>query len=148
MDPLLKALPAILRATSNSAEVTQTAVIVGWNHAVGDGLRHNAVAVSFSDRKLIVAVADHVWKKQLQSMLGQLIGRLNSVLGQRLVTSIELRVAPEQIVKAEPERPRREPLDVPAELLTAAGRIEDPELRNAFLGAAQSCLKRREEATN
>jgi hypothetical protein len=80
-------------------------------------------------------------------MRGQLLSRLNAVLGQTLVKSIELRVDPKRIDQAKPaSRVEGQSADqkVPAELLTAAAAIEDAELRRAFLGAATSCVRRLE----
>ncbi|MGH9883425.1 MAG: DciA family protein, partial [Pyrinomonadaceae bacterium] len=81
MEHLIKSLPAIMRAAANSGEVTEAACIAAWNHAVGEGLRNNAIPIEFRDRRLIVAVADRIWQRQLQTMLGQLLYRLNAVLG-------------------------------------------------------------------
>jgi hypothetical protein len=94
MEQLISTLPSILRATSNSPEVAQAACIAAWNHAVGESLRNNAVALELQGNILIVAVADGIWQKQLQSMVGQFRYRVNSILGQELVREIELRVEP------------------------------------------------------
>ncbi|HYU98878.1 MAG TPA: hypothetical protein VE977_08640, partial [Pyrinomonadaceae bacterium] len=82
-------------------------------------------------------------------MRGQLLFRLNSVLGQALVKSIELRVDPKRIelARAKPSGTTTDQgsnYEVPAELLSAAATIEDVDLRRAFLGAATSCVKRLE----
>ena len=84
-------------------------------------------------------------------MRGQLLFRLNSVLGQTIVTSIELRVDPKRIelARAKPSatsKHRESNYEVPAELLTAAATIQDVDLRRAFLGAATSCVKRLEKS--
>lgn len=149
MDKLIKTLPAILKAAGASEEVSEAACIVAWKHAVGEGLSGHAVPVQLLNTTLVVAVADSIWKRQLEQMRGQLLFRLNSVLGQPLVKSIELRIDPQTLTGA------REALavtnkgkdlnyQVPAELLSAAAGIEDVELRRAFLGAATSCVRRLE----
>ena len=151
MDNLIKSLPAILKASGASEEVVEAACLAAWKHAVGEGLSSHAVPVQLQNCALVVVVADNVWKKQLEHMRGQLLFRLNSVLGQPLVKSIELRVDPKRIelARAAPASAGKA-LDVsykvPAELLTAAAEIEDVELRRAFLGAATSCVKRLEES--
>lgn len=148
MDKLINTLPAILRASGNSEEVTEVACKAAWNNAVGEGLRAHAVPVQFTNSTLVVAVADGIWKRQLEQMCGQLLFRLNSVLGQPLVKSIELRVDPnvlsERASDAKPER--TDAYAIPIELLSAAAWIEDTELRRAFLGAAMSCVKRLENS--
>jgi hypothetical protein len=150
MDKLIKYLPAILRASDSSPELVEAACIAAWKQAVGEGLSSHAVPVQVQNGALVVVIADNVWKKQLEHMRGQLLFRLNSVLGQPLVKSIELRVDPKKL-----ESLRTMPASklkgvdadyrVPAELLTAAAGIEDVDLRRAFLGAATSCVRRLEE---
>lgn len=149
MERLIKTLPAILKASGAPAEVAEAACIAAWKHAVGEGLSSHAVPVEFQNSALVVAVADNIWKKQLEHMRGQLLFRLNSVLGQALVKSIELRVDPKRIELARAKisgasNDKEWNYQVPAELLSAAAGIEDVDLRRAFLGAAISCVKRRE----
>jgi hypothetical protein len=152
MDLLIRTLPAILRAAGDSDEVREAAAIAAWRHAAGEGLRDHAIALRLSEKKLVVAVADITWQKQLRSLSGQLLFRLNSILGKPLVTYIELVVDPEPLGPRISPEPRRSPeeqfADVggAAELLDAAGRIQDQDLRRAFLGAAASCLNRLEKS--
>lgn len=144
MDALIKVLPSILRAAGKSNEVTEALCIVAWNHAVGDALRQNAVPLRLEQRILIVAVSDRVWQKQLQAMTGHLLSRVNAVLGERMVKGIDLRIDPEVIEKfREPHRGLQNThSEIPEDLLLPASRIEDPQLRRLFLGAATSCLDR------
>lgn len=149
MERLIKTLPSILKASGAPEEVAEAACIAAWKHAVGDGLSCHAVPVQLQNSTLVIAVADNIWKKQLEHMRGQLLFRLNSVLGQTIVTSIELRVDPQRIelARAKPSATSKQKeanYEVPAELLTAAAAIQDVELRRAFLGAATSCVKRLE----
>lgn len=152
MDKLIKTLPAILQASGASQEVAEAACIAAWKHAVGEGLSDHAVPVHLQDETLVVVVADDIWKRQLEQMRGQLLFRLNSVLGQALVKSIELRIDPGTLLKsrrAKEESHRRRAYlkeEVPAEILSAAAGIEDVELRRAYLGAATSCIKRLEKS--
>jgi hypothetical protein len=153
MYKLIKTLPAILKASEASEEVAEAACIAGWRHAVGEGLNSHAVPIQLQSQKLVVVVADNIWKNQLEQMCGQLLFRLNSVLGQPLVKSIELRVDPKTLASIRgreagskgKDSARAPDYKVPAELLSAAAGIEDVELRRAFLGAATSCIRRLEE---
>jgi hypothetical protein len=153
MDKLIKTLPAILKASEASEEVAEAACIAGWRHAVGEGLNSHAVPIQLENHKLVVVVADIIWKNQLEQMRGQLVFRLNSVLGQPLVKSIELRVDPKTLASMRgreagskgKDSARAPDYKVPAELLSAAAGIEDVELRRAFLGAATSCIRRLEK---
>src|SRR6266508_3160080 len=153
MDKLIKTLPAILKASGSSEEVVEAAGIDGLKHAVGAGLSSHAVLIQLQNQTLVVLVADNIWQKQLEHMRGQLLFRLNSVLGQPLVKAIELRVDSEALriargreAAASKDKDGRHAFDdnVPPELLTAAAGIEDVDLRRAFLGAAASCVRRLE----
>jgi|SRR5882672_2396036 len=99
MDQLIKTLPAILKAAGASEEVAEAACIAAWRHAVGEGLSSHAVPIRFHNQTLVVAVGDNIWKKQLEQMRGQLLFKLNAVLGQPLVKSIELRVDPQILTR-------------------------------------------------
>jgi predicted nucleic acid-binding Zn ribbon protein len=148
MESLIKTLPAILSAAGPSAEVAEAACFAAWKHAVGDALSIHAVPLKLENQTLIVAVADNIWKRQLEQIRPQLLFRLNTVLGHSLVKLIELRIDPHalpktQIAQAKPNR--HSDSAVPFELRAAASGIKDADLRRAFLGAATSCIERLEK---
>ncbi|HVI72896.1 MAG TPA: DciA family protein [Pyrinomonadaceae bacterium] len=146
MNQLIKSLPTILRAAGDSEEVAEAAAIAAWKHAAGDGLKGHAVPVKLENRTLTVSVADVIWQKQLHSMRGQLMFRVNTILGQPLVSAIEFVVDPKlALAQAEQQKRKEEPLDneVPLELWSAANAIHDKELRKSFLKTATLSLKRR-----
>lgn len=99
MEALIKALPAVLRASGNAPEVAEAAAIAAWRHCAGEGLRDRAVAMSLHDRTLRVAVADLIWQKQLTSMRGQMIYRINTLLAQPVVGAIEFVIDPEKLCR-------------------------------------------------
>jgi len=94
MEGLIKSLPAVLRASGNAPEVIEAAAVAAWKHAAGDGLKEHAVPLGLEDRTLKIAVADVIWQKQLHAMRGQMIFRVNSLLGQPLVGAIEFIIDP------------------------------------------------------
>ena len=147
MHQLIKLLPGVLRASGNAEEVAQAAAIAAWKHAAGDGLKDHAVPLKLEQRILTVAVADVIWQKQLHAMRGQMMFRVNSILGQPIVSAIEFVVDP-KLAKARNESPKPadEPLDneVPLELWSAANAIHDKELRRSFLKTAMASLKRKD----
>ena len=152
MDQLINSLPALLKAAGDSQEVRDTAAVVAWNHVAGDALRQQTVAIGLRQNRLIVAVSDAIWRRQLESMSGQLLVRLHSLLGPGVVTFVEFQVDPRAIQSAKDSRqatdnalskPERE-MAIPFELVSAASAINDSRLRRAFLGAAMSCARRRE----
>ncbi len=150
MESLLKTLPAILKAAGDSAEVVEAACVAAWKLAAGDGLRDHAVPLSLNEKTLIVAVPDATWRKQMQYLSAQLLFRLNSILGQPLVTFLEFREDPSALARmrstldAQSTRVYPANLAAPVELVSAAAGIKDKDLRRAFLGAATSCIRRLE----
>ena len=148
MDQLINSLPALLRAAGDVEEVATAAAQAAWNHVAGYALRRHALATALHESRLTVAVSDVVWQRQLQSMSGQLVYRLNALLGAGTVTFIEFRVDPE-LLEAKLGKPKSidmpaDHLPLPVALVSAASSIHNPELRRAFLGAAGSSLRRRE----
>lgn len=150
MDSLLKTLPAIMKAAGDSNEVAQAACLVAWKQIAGEALRGNAVPLRLDDRTLVIAVADATWQKQMQSLSGQLLFRLNSLLGQPVVTYLEFCEDPETVTQARltltGPKASQARAPVPVELVSAAAGIHDKDLRRAFLGAASSCIHRVENS--
>jgi hypothetical protein len=147
MNQLIKSLPQVLKAAGNSAEVAEAAAIAAWKHAAGDGLKEHAVALKLENRTLTIAVADLIWQRQLTSMRGQLLFRINSILGQPLVSGLDFIIDPKLAnVPVEPKEDN-EPLDneVPLELWSAANTIHDKDLRKSFLKTALLALKRKRQ---
>ena len=153
MDDLIRALPKLLRAAGEAEEVCEAAAMVAWRRAAGQALRGQAVPFRLYRKTLVVAVSDTTWQKQLEAVSGQLLFRINSILGQAVVTYIEFRVDP-ATVRAERETltppPRSEEQEQRAlnsatgEVKAAAEAIHDEDLRRRFLLAAGSCIDRRE----
>ena len=99
MEALIKALPAVLRASGNAPEVAEAAAIAAWRHCAGKGLRERAVPLALRDRTLEVAVADLIWQKQLHAMRGQMLYKINTLLGQPVVSAIEFIIDPEKLCR-------------------------------------------------
>lgn len=99
MEALIKALPAVLRASGNAPEVAEAAAIAAWRHCAGEGLKDRAVPFALHDRTLRVAVADLIWQKQLHAMRSQMLFRINSLLGQPVVGTIEFVIDPEKLCR-------------------------------------------------
>ena len=157
MDDLIRTLPKLLRAAGETEEVLEAAALVAWRRVAGEGLRAQAVPFRLYRKTLIVAVADATWQKQLEAVSGQLLFRLNSLLGQAVVTYIEFRVDPKTIQAAREaaqaaatnrvEQERRALKSVSGDIAVAADAIHDEDLRRRFLLAAGSCIDRRESGS-
>jgi len=149
MEQLIKALPAVLQAGGHSPEVVEAAAISAWKHLTGDPLRRQAVATTLNGRTLVIAVSDAIWQKQLETMRGQLLFRLNSILGQPLVSRLEFRIDDATVQRSLEPLVRKETNEtneneISLELWSAASAIRDKNLRKAFLSAATTCLQIKE----
>ena len=152
MDKLINTLPAILAASGSSEEVAEAACVAAWKHAAGEMLSSHAVPLQLQDKRLVVAVEDGIWQSQLEQLRGQLLFRLNALLGQTFVKIIEFRIDAEKVRQLGTQAKKqlddvRSNAAIPIELLSAAAEIEDPGLRRTFLGAAVSCINRMEGET-
>jgi hypothetical protein len=147
MNQLIKSLPGVLRAAGDSAEIAEAAAIAAWKHAAGDGLKDHAVPLKLENRTLTIAVADAIWQKQLHSMRGQLLFRVNSILGKPLVGELDFVIDPKLVKPAVEQRVAQEELldnEVPLELWSAASAIQDKELRKKFLKTALLSLRHKD----
>lgn len=142
---LLTIVPQMLRRAADSDDAREQAVLAAWLIAVGGPIRKVTMPVRLERKTLIVAVLDATWRKQLISMRGQALFKLNSILGTPLVTAIEYVVNPE-LIAFEPEAPSEVRFTSPESqalfLREQADRIADPSIRETFLRAAGKCLER------
>jgi hypothetical protein len=153
MEDLMRALPRLLRAAGETQEVLEAAAMVAWRRVAGEALREQTVPFRLYRKTLIISVTDQTWQKQLEKMSGQLLFRLNSLLGQAVVTYIEFRIDPKTVRAARSARhsaadrqdQERRALELASgELSAAACAIQDEDLRRRFLLAAGTCLDRNE----
>lgn len=151
MIDLARLLPRLLKATGTNPQMAEIAARIAWTRAAGEGLRPHAVPFRLYRRTLVVAVADAIWQKQLQTMVAELVFRINQLLGRSVVDFIEFRIDPATVAKVRAQTwathnvsssERRTP--IPADVLSAAARIADPDLRQRFVRAAENCINRRE----
>ncbi|HEY0404125.1 MAG TPA: DUF721 domain-containing protein [Pyrinomonadaceae bacterium] len=154
MEDLLRVLPKFLRASGEAEEVLEAAAMIAWKRVAGEGLRGQAVPFRLYRKTLVVAVADATWQRQLEKESGQLLFRINSLLGQAVVTYIEFRIDA-ATVRAARAKLAAEAVDQEAQeqraLASASGQVRvaaeaitDEQLRRRFLLAAGSCIDRRE----
>ena len=154
MDDLFRALPALLKEFEDNESLREAVVFAAWRKIAGEALRERSVPFRLDLKRLIIAVESETWRKHLEHLCGQMIFKINSVLGQPLVTYIEFRVN-EEIVKLERQKFNKHLIDedelreIALEQLTpklrrAADAIKDDNLRYQFLLAAGSSLAQKE----
>ena len=158
MEDLFRTLPVLLKEFDDSPEVREAVVFAAWRKIAGKSLCEHSVPFRLFEKHLIVAVKDKMWKRHLEKELaGQMIFKLNSLLGQPLVTFIEFRIDEETVLKERKQRRKKIISDeeiaeialeeVSPQLRRRADSIKDDNLRYQFLLAAGSCLARQKKVT-
>lgn len=155
MEALFRALPKLLKELDDNEAVREAVVFAAWRKIAGESLAEHTVPFRLFNKHLIIAVADKMWKRHLETLSGQMIFKLNSALGQAIVTFIEFRID-EQILETERAKYRKNSMtdaeqteialeEVTPKLRHSADAIRDDNLRYQFLLAAGSCLARKEK---
>ncbi len=153
MEDLFRALPALLKEFDENETLREAVVFAAWQKTAGKTLAQHAVPFRLYQKHLIIAVANEMWKRHLESLSGQMIFQLNSLLRQAAVTFIEFRVDEKTVLEVRrtksknnllPEEAEEIALDqVSTNLRRSADAIGDDNLRYQFLLAAGSCLARK-----
>ena len=153
MEALFRALPKLLKEFEDTEEVREAVVFAAWRRIAGESLSGHTIPFRLFNKHLIVHVADKTWKRHLETLSGQMIFKLNSALGQAIVTFIEFRIdadalraerAKHHVNQMTDEQQREIALEeVTPKLRHSADAIKDDNLRYQFLLAAGSCLARK-----
>ena len=155
MNELFRALPALLKEFDDNETVREAVTFAAWRKIAGESLRQHAVPYRLEQKRLTIAVKSETWRKHLEHLSGQMIFKINSVLGQAVVTFIEFRVD-EQAVERENFKDTKPTLspeefeeialeEVTPKMRRSADAIKDDNLRYQFLLAAGSCLARKKK---
>lgn len=153
MEDLFRALPALLKEFEENENLREAVAFAAWRRIAGESLLEHAVPFRLYKKHLIIAVAHETWKRHLERLSGEMIFKINSVLGSAVVTFIEFRVD-EKTVLQERMKKRKETIsdeeqteialeEVSPKLRFSADNIKDDNLRYQFLLAAGSCLARK-----
>lgn len=153
MEDFFRALPKILQETGELEPLREQMIFAAWKRIAGESLQKHTRPVRLEEKRLFVVVGDEIWKKHLESLSGQMIFKLNSLLGEESVTFIEFQVDTHafQPVRDEKERRAREKeefeneakAEITPRMQMAADAIKDERLRELFLQAAGNCLVRK-----
>ncbi len=140
MKPLASLLPDLFRQYAADGPWPEQVAAGLWKEIVGEHLARRTRPVKITRSKLVVLVPSSAWKRQLSSLRGEIVSRLNQVLGAG-ITRVEFRIdstveqAPRQTPPAPPKRTST-PVDLPLQ------GIADEELRARIQAAATACLDR------
>jgi hypothetical protein len=147
MDDIFSALPVLLDQHNDNEDVRRAVIFAVWRRIAGESLAEHALPVGLDENKLIVAVADRNWQRNLAQLAKEMIFKMNFIFGTPEVRFIEFVIDADAINES---KPRSDPAQFETEALDqindslrkAADGIHDDELRRRFLLAAGSCLAR------
>ena len=146
MDAFFRTLPGVFEAIDASPEVKEAFVYAAWKRVAGAQLTERTVPFSLNEKRLVIAVADKTWQRNLESLAPQLLFRVNAMLGRPLVEFLEFRIDPAAVAtgtgRAEETEAKPDSTDIPREVFESAAAIKDDQLRKAVLKAAANCLSR------
>jgi hypothetical protein len=118
-------------------------IFAAWRKIAGEQVFSRTSPLLIEEKRLVIAVADKTWKRNLETLAGQLLFKLNALLGKPLVDFIEFRVSPSDIEPSAVESKQVEDeIAPPVELAVSARLIRNDELRGTVLKAAANCLSR------
>ena len=92
MEDLFRSLPVLLKEFDENETLREAVVFAAWRRVAGQSLVEHAAPFRLYQKHLIIVVASEMWKRHLESLSGQMIFKLNSLLKQAAVTFIEFRV--------------------------------------------------------
>lgn len=166
MKPLHQVLADLLRQQPETELPVEDIAREAWPHIAGVHIARRTRVFRLYKQTLIVHVPDKIWKQQLHGLEGQLVDRVNQLLGHVAISRIEFR-EDEQLRAAELAQPARKTrrgrvhesqqslaFDPPRkgpgrelsaaaekELADSASAIADPELRELFIRASRKMMK-------
>ncbi len=143
MNAFISTLPGVFDAIEASDEVRDAFIFAAWRNVAGEQVFERTMPLLVEERRLVIAVSDKTWKRNLETLASQLLFKLNAALGKPLVDFIEFRISASDIA---PAANKSDDLDEesapPVEIAVSARAIRSDELRATVLKAAANCLSR------
>lgn len=154
MQDLFRTLPKLMKELDGSEEVREAVIFAAWRKAAGQSIYENTAPQSLNGKHLIISVRDKMWKRHLEKdLVGQMLFKINSILGSAEVTFIEFLIDEARVLKQKHASRKKdisnEELEeialneVSPKLRRHADSIKDDNLRYQFLLAAGGYLARR-----
>lgn len=148
---LFRTLPGIVKDLEDAEPVREAMVFAVWRRIAGPSLAEHAVPLKLERSTLSVAVSNVTWQRHLKDLAGQMLFKINAAVGTPMVSFIQFEInepavleARSQSVTDETQLRQEAEKALTPELINAAAKIEDEELRRQFLLAAGNCLVRKE----
>ncbi|MFL6374412.1 MAG: DciA family protein [Pyrinomonadaceae bacterium] len=141
MEQLFAALPQLIRELGANHAVEEQMVFAAWRRVAGDMLNERTKPLEYFENRLIVAVEDQNWQRNLESLAGTMVAKLNAATEQGTVKYIEFRIDKNAIERQQKPKDEVTSDGVPDSLRAAADQIASETLRKSFLEAAAAYLK-------
>jgi hypothetical protein len=90
MNPIASAVPGAIAAMLRSAPLSPGKVDFAWTAAVGPALQR-ATAVRLEGQILVVETASAQWSREVARSTRVILARLQHLLGEQTVTSLQVR---------------------------------------------------------
>lgn len=147
MEQLFGAIPKVLGEIVPNASVNSAIVFAAWSRCAGNLLKMRTAPVNFTANRLVIAVEDKTWQRNLEDLSPTMLVKLNMSLGQGTVKFIEFRVnkkAIDAIRKSyqNADKTAETVVKAPLSLIKAANAITNVTLREQFLSTAATYLMR------
>ncbi|MCX6619517.1 MAG: DciA family protein [Acidobacteria bacterium] len=78
--------------------------LAAWPSAVGRNIAVHTRAVGVFEGRMVIEVEDATWQRQLSSLNAQILGNLERMLAERLVSAIDYRVRAPRLMPKREER--------------------------------------------
>src|SRR5262245_54655649 len=92
MQEVFAVLPPLLKNFGDVPEVRESVAFAAWRAAAGEQLCEHTEPVALEGNRLVVAVADRSWQRNLEELAREMIFRINSKIGSKLVAFVEFRI--------------------------------------------------------
>jgi hypothetical protein len=144
MIDLIRSFPSILELVGQNEAAVEQLVFVAWRRCLDGAMAENVLPVRLKGRRLIAAVPNETWRRQVVDLGPPLADKLNRMLGTEFVKYIEFQVDPSAAAARKNEAGQRRAVrpEPSPEIAAAAESIADDSLRAVFLAAAASSLAR------
>ena len=112
---------------SSKLATPEEMVRAAWPAAVGKRLAARTGRVSLYGAIIVVEVEDAVWQSQLTTMTGQILAKIEKLLGSATVHKLEFRIG---VMRRMPQR-----VEKPSPLFDEGDGIHDPVFRHIYIAS-------------
>ncbi|WP_306828339.1 DciA family protein [Nakamurella flavida] len=89
--PLAATIRSWVAQAGAAADLTRAQIFGRWPQVVGEDVAEHCTPVSLTDGELVVQAESTAWATQIRMLAPQLVRRINTELGERVVTRIRAR---------------------------------------------------------